>query len=393
MLSLKKIFGMASGKDPAPLKPFNWRRFERCLNAKDSHAALALIEPGRDYEQPNPRFGMKPIEYCLLMGNPAAAQKLLDCGASFTRDDRGRALLCEAVTRGYAGFVRALIDKGADPDDGGPNDFTPLRTAVLNNQREIIDVLVEKGAALDGKPDSEGSPLTSATAADDDGALVRLLLQKGADPDVPNKHGETALMNAAKGLREKAVEAMIAGGADLGLRDGRGQTALFIACNVARSDTPVIGALLDAGADPNAADNTGIMPLMLAAARGGDANIDALVAKKALLDAQDADGRTALIWAARLGTVAVARKLLDFGADPTLRDEEGKTACDRARARHANDLKKNPALAQMLTEAEAGWAAKRNVRLSAEADASTVLQADVRVGRALRLRGAMKPLA
>jgi len=45
-----------------------------------------------------------------------------------------------------------------------------------------------------------------------------------------------------------------------------------------------------------------------------------------------------LHWAALYGYLAIAKRLLEGGADPTLRDEDGKTALDIARERGYSEV-------------------------------------------------------
>ena len=56
--------------------------------------------------------------------------------------------------------------------------------------------------------------------------------------------------------------------------------------------------------------------------------INLLVDRGARLDDQDDRGRTALMIAAELDHRAPAEALLARGADPTLKDKQGKTASD-----------------------------------------------------------------
>ena len=51
------------------------------------------------------------------------------------------------------------------------------------------------------------------------------------------------------------------------------------------------------------------------------------------MNAADVDGMTALMFAAREGHEAVARLLLERGAEPQATDKKGKTAADLAAAK------------------------------------------------------------
>jgi ankyrin repeat protein len=59
--------------------------------------------------------------------------------------------------------------------------------------------------------------------------------------------------------------------------------------------------------------------------------IDILVANGADLDAQEADGITALMWAVHNEDVGMIRVLLDLGADPNIKNSKGATALEMAR--------------------------------------------------------------
>ncbi len=94
-----------------------------------------------------------------------------------------------------------------------------------------------------------------------------------------------------------------------------------------------------AGAEPglDAADATGRTALMYAVEGGHDEVVEMLLAARASVDRQDQSGETALHLAARHGRTAAARLLLQAGADFGLRDAEGRTALYRAiEGRHAD---------------------------------------------------------
>jgi len=115
-------------------------------------------------------------------------------------------------------------------------------------------------------------------------------------------------------------------------RSADGFTALHYACFF--GGAPAAGALLVAGADPNAvADNpTRVRPLHSAAAARDAEAVRVLLEAGAEPDATQAGGFTALHAAAQHDDAATAALLLQHGADPALRTDEGADAAGLAAA-------------------------------------------------------------
>jgi ankyrin repeat protein len=144
-------------------------------------------------------------------------------------------------------------------------------------------------------------PLFVATLSHDHEAMS-LLLKHGAEVDLENVLQMTPLMIAA-GMRGTGPTG---GGGGGGVPAGDPQLRAI------RS----IDLLLDAGANVNA---------RVTNSRTHTAKIMAYV------QGRDQEGRTALFAAAESGSDKVVKHLLDRGADPTVRDANGKTALDVAR--------------------------------------------------------------
>jgi len=109
---------------------------------------------------------------------------------------------------------------------------------------------------------------------------------------------------------------LLAAGADPNAALNSGETPLMLAARDGRVDT--VHALLEGGADPNAKEKNGEQTaLMWAIAGRHSAVAKELVQNKADVNARSKGGSTALMFAAR-GDMQSARTLLNAGADPNL---------------------------------------------------------------------------
>lgn len=135
-------------------------------------------------------------------------------------------------------------------------------------------------------------------------AAVQGLLAAGAELEPPQfPPGETALMRAAG--RSDVIALLLAAGADANRGNGFGKTALMHA--VAEDDAEGVRTLLAAGADVNAATR----PL-------ADLQLECYALR--------AGRRSVLMYAAWQASPPVLQLLLQAGADPLARDDQGETA-------------------------------------------------------------------
>lgn len=121
------------------------------------------------------------------------------------------------------------------------------------------------------------------------------LLERHADPNTPGPWGLTCLMESCLRGRAENVETLLRYGAIVDAQEVEGRTALWFSSRNRRQKC--LELLLSAGADPNLADHYGRTPLM------------------------------------RAKNLAIARLLLESGADRSPRDNDGQTAFDLAAGR------------------------------------------------------------
>ncbi len=118
-------------------------------------------------------------------------------------------------------------------------------------------------------------------------------------------------------------------GIDLEQPNARGETPLMLAA--VRGYAALVNTLLEQGAQPNRA---GWTALHYAASHTGDTALhilQQLLEHSAYIDAESPNGTTPLMMAARYGLSDAVALLLEAGADPSLKNQQGLTAVDFAR--------------------------------------------------------------
>ena len=104
---------------------------------------------------------------------------------------------------------------------------------------------------------------------------------------------------------------------------------------IIRGDGAMTELLLSWGVDVNAQDDEGVSALMMAARDGNAALLQQVLGRGPIVDARSRIGWTALTYAAWKGHPDVARRLLKAGADPTHRDRSNWTALMHVTSRAA----------------------------------------------------------
>jgi ankyrin repeat protein len=160
----------------------------------------------------------------------------------------------------------------------------------------------------------------------DDADTVRRLLQRGFDPNTPNPEGETALLIAIREGSRQVVELLLdVPGVDVERRNRHDESPLMLAA--IKGERAWVQRLIARDADVN---KPGWTPLHYAASRGHVEIMQMLLDEHAYIDAASPNGTTPLMMAARYGTPAAVKLLLEEGADPSLKNDLGLTAIDFA---------------------------------------------------------------
>jgi ankyrin repeat protein len=247
--------------------------------------------------------------------------------------------LTDAVKSGDREAVRALVKQPAQVNAAEPDGTTALHWAVRANDLDTVKLLLAAGANPNAANRYGVTPLSLAAQNSNPG-IAAALLQAGADAQ-----GPLVLMNAAHAGNPEVMKLLIAHGAGSNQREpARGETALMWAA--AENHPEAVQILLQHGADPDARSTTLTYPkdrfglegvttvlphgswtaLMFAARQGSLEAARALADAKASLDLADPDGTTALVLAIINGHFDTAAMLAEKGANPNLADSTGMAA-------------------------------------------------------------------
>lgn len=179
--------------------------------------------------------------------------------------DRLNTRLMSAAEKGDIFDVRALLDKGANPNAKQEKGYTALMWAAMRNHLNVVQVLLARGADVSAKG-NDGSTALIMAAFEGHTTIVQTLLAGGADMNTKTNNGSTALMVAAIRGRAATVQALLDKGADVNAKLDGGHTALMMA--VWEGHTAAVQALLNKGADVNARTKDGMTALIMATRRG-----------------------------------------------------------------------------------------------------------------------------
>jgi ankyrin repeat protein len=232
---------------------------------------------------------------------------------------------------GSARELTAALDAGLDPDSRTSGGTTPLMAAALDADKTRL--LLSRGADPHLRGRAGTDALTIAASHIGTSAAVKALLDAGADPQPPEN---------TRVRRTAIVAASMAGDLDnvrLLLRAGAEPSSEAASEAVTFGHSEVLAALIDAGADVDGVDRTGINLLHWAAITNRATAIPVLARAGVSIDAVDEFGFTPLMYAATIDhdTQDTLDALLRAGADPRIRNADGRTPLQQAqRLKHVD---------------------------------------------------------
>ncbi|KAF4342174.1 hypothetical protein FBEOM_3907 [Fusarium beomiforme] len=243
-------------------------------------------------------IGIYIIVHAVKQNNIELARLLLDHGADINAQDRAQSnlmpsVLYMAITNNNPEMVGLLVDRGAVAQPANMLGTTILEATIRLKRFELVKKLIDAGANVSGT-DMYQQPILIKVirdpllSNDEKIEVLRMLMDKGASPEaVDITFGLPAICHAVEMPSTPVVQELLSRGVNTKVRMLSGQTLLTYCIDVNRQNTVV--ALLAAGADVNEVDGLNRTPLSLALLR---------------LDYN------------------LAKKLMDYNADPTAAENE-----------------------------------------------------------------------
>ncbi|KAK4450513.1 ankyrin repeat-containing domain protein [Podospora aff. communis PSN243] len=385
---------LSKGVDVNATSEYNghFTALQRAAHAGDEDAVEALLEAGADANLTGGKDFGSPLLAAIMGGRKhrlAITKRLLDAGAevNFAGSANGTALewalahgrqeivklllekerkadvnaisknerlgtpLIAAVDAGEIDSIKALLERGADPNLTRAADTeTPAQVAVRRGRLNVLETLVKHGADLGytgplrrrvlshaigwkstdlldllwdcpevdiNEQDVETQTPLMIAAREGDPLVVEKLIARGANCDAQDRLGRTALMHAVCKDYGSIVTTLVdKGRAKVGIQDKHGRDALYLAAR--RSGTDVFHKILKSTESDGAAYERAIMA---AIASNRPEIVTTLLDRLQRLTGKDRDGWTALYTAQRYQRdwVDVIEDVTPSAAEPDLK--------------------------------------------------------------------------
>ena len=363
----------------------------RALWNKDLDMLELLLKKGADVNAKHARSGFTVLHWAAMMDSKESVELILDARADVNgKCNTGETPLDVAAIWGVSTeMAELLVAKGAE--------VSSLHTAAFMGDLPKVRALITKGVEVDKKSGMIAVTALHSAAAAGHKEMVEFLISKGSDVNAQNRPGRTPLHMAAQKGHLDVVQLLLKNGADVNVKDRRkrGRTPLDLArdnghtqiveiltkksslpqglvkdpqkieqSEVAREATQLLFAAVKAseiekvrasiadGADVNAKDASGRMPIHYAVANKNIAIVGLLTTRavrpgsfedreltkvKRLLsqgmdvNAQPAASKTTLLhYAAQTGYVYVTTYLIVHDANVDAENQFGHTPLDIA---------------------------------------------------------------
>ena len=307
----------------------------------DLKVVKALLSKGAEIDVED-RYRCTPLMLAADSGHNNISLYLINHGADVNMNHLKQTALHYASERGDWKVVEALLSKGAEIDVEDRYRCTPLMLAAESGHNDIFLYLIDHGADVNKK---EGRKRTALHYASERGDLevVEALLSKGAEIDVEGKDRWTPLILAVKYQKFAIMCHLIKAGANVKqlvdhfsaiVKDRYLRRYLFLSAlsyTITKNHIAEAGVLITNGVGiEGELDNPPRTALTLSAENGHDSLVRNLILQGVNVNYQDANGRSALHFAASSNHIQCGILLVEAGADVRLVDRDYHTPLDLA---------------------------------------------------------------
>ncbi|WCL49997.1 ankyrin repeat domain-containing protein [Leptospira sp. GIMC2001] len=329
------------------------------MNASRQNILFEILDAGADANTKTSLDKSLLQEY-IERGVDTVSKKLIAKGANLQiLDNHKNALIHLAVFSGKESTLNLVLSNNTNPNMIGDRGYTPLHYAVEKSFPSIVSSLLKSNANPNIKNEKGETPLTLAIRSQNI-TTSKILLQAGADQKSLNEYGNPMLLEACSidafkttNNTYQLLDLLIQNGADLNAKNQYGNNCLFYSIN--RKNIGLLEYLLKKGVDINTTDSLGnnaIHKSALSAVYDRLKNetltnlLTKLLENGANPNQQNKQGRTALHEVVQPGpnrdTIAALQAteiLLDFSADPNIRDNNNKSPQDLAESNPSEEFK------------------------------------------------------
>jgi ankyrin repeat protein len=281
--------------------------------------------------------GATALQWAAYRGDAALVERLLKAGAKVNLANRnGATPLWLASMRGDAAVIRALLKGGADANEALPLGRRPLMLAARSGQVDAVLALLERGADLNAAEEARGTTALMQAADQGHADVLKALIQRGANVAAVSKpvfrDGRTAALGNAndprRAVRQQNIAALCEAKKPGYIEQVRAQRVLLMGDsqkNLPEAELCTgiqrtgLGFVTIVGAGGNAGAGVGGEVAFEVDGDGNlvlDANGDPIPVRTNRRAPREPDGGelSALVYAARTGSIDAARVLLEGGA-------------------------------------------------------------------------------
>ena len=244
-----------------------------------------------------------------------------------SRNATGRTVLMNAALNGNVQAVKSIMERGADPSLMDNSGWNTLHLAAQGGDTDIISLIHTHLRNIESKTGEGETPLMVAAWH---GKLhaVKWFLEKGATVACECNDGWNTLHCAAQGGDTDIISLIHTHLPNIESKTGEGETPLMVAA--LNGKLHAVKWFLEKGATVACECNNGWNTLHCAAYCGDPDIIDLILTQLPDIESKTGNGETPLIIAVLHGKLQGVKCLLERGANPSAKDNDGQDSLHHA---------------------------------------------------------------